>query len=69
MSDKKRKMEGNRTLDVLGQMETLPVFAIGSSKFIPPNTLAKGGREESGFTTIRKQLLLLKPVIGVPRLH
>lgn len=40
-----------------------------SSLFIPLNTLAKRSRGESGSTTIRKQLLLLKPVIGVPRLH
>ena len=50
-------------------METLPVFSTGSSPFIPANALLKGRREASGLTTIRKQLLLLKPVIGVPRLH
>ena len=64
MSDKKERRR-ERT----GQMETLPVFSTGSFQLIPPNTLPKGGREERGFTTIRKQLLLLKPVIGVPRLH
>lgn len=42
----------------------------GSSPFIPPSTPAKkGGEEVSGLTAIRTQLLLLKLVIGVPRLH
>lgn len=41
-----------------------------SSPVISDNALAKPGVEKEWcLTTIRKQLLLLKPVIGVPRLH
>lgn len=66
----KREIRGNgSTADVRGQMKTLPVFSTGSSPLIPASALLKGRREASGLTTIRKQLLLLKAVIGVPRLH
>lgn len=41
-----------------------------SAPVISDNALAKPGVEKEWcLTTIRKQLLLLKPVIGVPRLH
>lgn len=62
LNEGERKRKRSST-DVLRQMEAFPVFCTGSSAFISPYTLAKGEREE------RKQLLLLKPVIGVPRLH
>lgn len=49
-------------------------LSAGSSRFLfrpsQHTRLKKRGEGgESGLTTIREQLLLLKPVIGVPRLH